>query len=352
MALDYYQVLGVERSASKDDIKKAFRTLAHKYHPDKPGGDEKKFKEVSEAYAVLSDDKKRAAYDAYGSAHGGGGFDGFDFSQFSGFQGAHGFNVNIDDLFGGFSDMFGGKGRERRGRDISIDLQLSFRESVFGAERTVTLTRDTACARCSGNGAEPGSKLVTCATCSGKGTVIESQRSPFGVFSLSRACGSCSGRGTIPEKPCAACAGRGVTRGKGDVHVRIPAGIEDGQTIRMSKYGEALLGGAPGDLYVTVHVVADPAFRREGYHLITELPIKITDALLGGTHTVATLDGPTTIDIEPMKSTDELVRIKGKGVPHGAGRRGDLVVRVRVVLPEKRSKGAMELLKKLRDEGM
>jgi molecular chaperone DnaJ len=356
---DYYRTLGVDAKASKDEIKKAFRTLAHKYHPDKQGGDEKKFKELSEAYAVLSDDKKRAEYDAYGRVFSGGsgpqgaGFDGFDFSQFGGFGGQAGFDINIDDLFGGFSDIFGGARRgEHRGRDISIDIELTFKESVFGIERRVLLTKDSDCTHCSGSGAEPGTKTKTCPTCNGKGSIVESQRSPFGVFSVPRPCNTCHGKKTVPEKPCTTCKGHGVVRREQEVVIEIPAGIDNGQVIRMSQMGEALSGGKPGDLYIKLHVSPDTRFRREGFNIVTDLPIKVTDALLGATYSVPTLDGNETVTIPPLKSVDEIIRVKGKGVPHGSNRRGDLLVRVRVEFPHKVSKGADELLKKLKEEGI
>jgi molecular chaperone DnaJ len=359
MARSYYDVLGVEKKASKDEVKKAFRTLAHKYHPDKKGGDEKKFKEISEAYSVLSDDKKRAEYDAYGRtfSDGGGaqgaGFDGFDFSQFGGFQ-SQGFDINIDDLFGGFSEAFGGGRRkgEKRGRDISIDIELSFKESVFGVERRVRLTKDSTCTHCTGTGAEPNTKTKTCPTCNGKGSIVESQRSPFGTFSVSRECGQCHGRKTIPEKPCTQCAGHGVKRTEQEVKVVVPAGIENGQMIRMTQMGEAVVGGKPGDLYIKLHVAEDKRFGREGYNLITDLPVKVSDALLGSEYTVETLDGPVQVTVPPLRSTDEIVRVKGKGVPVDAQRRGDLLVRIRVEFPHKLSNDAKELLKKLKSEGV
>lgn len=360
---DYYKVLGVEKKASKDEIKKAFHKLAHKYHPDKPGGDEKKFKEASEAYAVLGDEKKRAEYDAYGRTFSGSGagpdfsgFQGFDFSQFGGFGGAGGqqFEINIDDLFGGFSDIFGGRSgrRERRGRDISIDIELSFSESIFGVERRILLTRDVACSRCTGTGAEPGSKSVSCATCGGKGNIVESQRSPFGVFSVSRECPTCHGKKTVPEKLCSTCKGYGVERKEEEITVVVPAGIENGQVVRMGQMGEAVSGGVPGDLYVKLHVEPDVRFRREGYNLVTDLPIKVTDALLGAEYTVDTLDGPTKVTVPPLKSIDEIMRVKGRGVPIQGGKRGDLLVRLRVEFPHKLSKEAEALLKKLKGEGI
>jgi molecular chaperone DnaJ len=359
--MDYYQVLGVERKASKDDIKKAFRTLAHKYHPDKKGGDEKKFKEISEAYSVLSDDKKRAEYDSYGRVFSGGGSqgsdgftEGFDFSQFGGFgtNGNGQFEINIDDLFGGFSDIFGGKGRTKRGRDISIDIEVSFKESIFGVERRVLLTKDTDCSSCSGSGAEQGSKTKTCSTCNGKGSIVESQRSPFGFFSVSRVCTTCHGKKVVPEKPCSVCRGQGVVRKEEEVVVQVPAGIDNGAVIRLSQLGEALSGGRPGDLYIKVHVAEDKRFTKEGHNLITELPIKVSDALTGAEYVLETIDGSTTIQVPPIRSADEMLRLKGKGVPMGHNKRGDLLIKVRVEFPQKLSKEAEVLIKKLRDEGV
>lgn len=357
MARDYYAILGVDKKASKDDIKKAFRKLAHKYHPDKKGGDEAKFKEANEAYAILSDDKKRAEYDAYGRVFSGGsggagfsGFDGFDFSQFSGFNG-QGFDINFEDLFGGFTDAFSGRPRARRGRDISIDIELPFKEAIFGSTRRVLITKDAPCDTCSGSGAEPGTKTKTCPTCNGKGQVVESQRSPFGVFQSIRACSTCGGRRVVPEKACTVCRGVGVTRKEQEITVSIPPGIENGQVIRMAGLGEAVGGGASGDLYIKIHVVPHPRFRKEGYNLLTELPVKITDALLGAEYTLETLDGSVSITVPPLKSTDEVVRVKGKGVPMG-DRRGDILVRIKVEFPQKLSREAKTLLEKLKGEGI
>jgi molecular chaperone DnaJ len=364
MSADYYQLLGVDKKASKEDIKTAFRKLAHKHHPDKKGGDEKKFKEISEAYSVLSDDKKRAEYDSYGRVFSGGGgpqggqaggFEGFDFSQFGGFGNGEGFEVNLDDLFGGFSDIFGGGRRgEKRGRDISIDIELAFKESIFGVERHVLLTKDSACSRCEGNGAEPGTKTKTCPTCNGKGQVVENQRSPFGTFSVARVCETCHGKKVVPETPCTKCKGSGIERKEEEITIAIPPGIDNGQVIRMTGMGEAVSGGKTGDLYIKVHVAADKRFRREGFNIVTDLPIKITDSLIGSEYTLETLEGPTTVTVPPLRAADEILRIKGKGVPMGQGdrRRGDLLIRVKVEFPTKLSKQAKDLLQKLKEEGI
>ncbi len=353
MSKDYYQILGVEKKATKEDIKKAFRTLAHKYHPDKKGGDEAKFKEVSEAYTVLSDEKKRAEYDAYGRVFSGGGqgADGFDFSGFGGQNGVE-FDIDINDIFGGFNDIFGAGMRTHRGRDISIDIELSFKESIFGVTRKVLITKDSTCTRCTGSGAEPNTKTKNCATCNGKGQVVESRRSPFGVFSVSTTCQTCKGRRVVPEKPCTTCRGTGIERKEEEITVQVPAGIENGQVIRMGALGEAVSGGGSGDLYVKVHVRPDRKFRKEGYNIVSDLPIKITDALTGSDYTIETLDGDTSITVPPLRSADEILRVKGKGVPMERGKRGDLLIRVKVEFPQKLSKEARDLLDKLKKEGI
>ncbi len=358
MAKDYYQTLGIDKKASKEDIKTAFRKLAHKYHPDKKGGDEAKFKEVSEAYSILSDDKKRAEYDAYGRVFSGAGgqpgpgpgFEGFDFSGFQ--QG--GFNVDMGDIFGDFADMFGGGmgNRQQRGRDISIDIQLSFKESIFGVERKVLVMKNSVCDTCTGSGAEPGSKLKTCTTCNGKGKIHENRQTVFGAISMTRTCETCNGSGKVPEKPCHTCRGEGIIRKDDEISIKVPSGIEDGQMIRLTGAGEATHGGTTGDLYVKVHVAPDSRFHKEGHNLITTLNVKLTDALLGATYKLETLDGTIDIKVPQLKSFDEILRVKGKGVPTGGNRRGDLLIRLKAELPHKLSREATETLKKLREEGI
>lgn len=349
---DYYQTLGVDKAASEADIKSAFRKLAQKYHPDKKDGDEAKFKEVSEAYAVLSDKKKRAEYDAYGKtfAGGAGGFGGFDFSGFQNAQGFNGqsFEFDLGDMFGEF---FGGGRGPRRGRDISIDIELSFKESIFGAERRVLISKLGVCDTCEGSGAKQGTKLKTCVTCNGKGDIREARNSFFGTFTTTRVCPKCAGKGEVPETPCDKCRGEGVMRKEEEVQITVPAGVADGEMIRMPGRGEALAGGAAGDLYVKLHVKTDQAFSREGNNLITSLPIKLTDALLGGTYRVRTIDGDTVLEIPAGIEHGETLRVKGEGVPHGRGR-GDLVVRIDIQFPKKLSKQQRELIDKLRNEGL
>ena len=278
MAKDYYHILGVPKNAKEDDIKKAFRTLAHKYHPDKKGGDEKKFKEVSEAYSALSDKKKRAEYDAYGKTfaggapHGGhgfgGGFEGFDFSGFQngGFN-FNGQNVEFDlgDIFGEFfGGQGGGRAQQARGRDVSIDIELSFKESIFGTDRRVLVSKIGICDICKGSGAKPGSKMTTCKTCNGKGDIRETRNSIFGTVTTERACPKCHGKGEIPEAICPTCRGEGVAKRQEEIRIAVPAGVSDGEMIRMPGRGEAAPHGSAGDLYIKLHVKPDPAFRREG----------------------------------------------------------------------------------------
>jgi len=359
MAKNYYDLLGVPKNAKEEDIKKAFRTLAHKYHPDKKGGDEVKFKEVSEAYSILSDKKKRAQYDAYGSTGGpqggAGGFGGFDFSGFQngGFD-FNGQNVEFDlgDIFGEFFGGAGGGRGQARGRDVSIDIELSFKESIFGTERRVVVSKIGVCETCEGSGAKKGSKMITCTTCDGKGEIRETRNSIFGQVTTARVCPKCHGRGQMPEVACPTCHGEGVAKRQEEIHIGVPAGVSDGEMLRMPGKGEAVPGGVAGELYIKLHVKQDPAFTRQGTTLITSLAIKLTDALLGGTYGVRTLDGEEKVAVPAGINHGEMIRIKGKGVPSGRGVRGDLLVRIDITFPKKLSKGARDLIEKLRTEGL
>lgn len=349
---DYYEILGVQKNASKEDIKKAFHKLAHKYHPDKSSGDADKFKEVSEAYSILSDDKKRAEYDSYGRvfSDGAGGFQGgagFDFSQFQdAFQG-----FDFSDVF---NDFFAGQAgtRVRRGRDISIDLEISFKDSVFGTKRTVLLAKTALCETCRGTGAEPGTELETCKHCNGSGKVHETSNSIFGTITMEQPCRFCHATGKVPKEKCRTCRGEGVYRKQEEIDIIVPAGIEGGEMIRLTGAGEAIAGGNSGDLYVKVHVQPDPRFKKDGPNLVTDLSIKLSDALLGAEYKIATLDGEETISIPAGVTHGEMIRIKGKGVPAARGKRGDLFVRVKITLPSKLSRSARSLIEKLKEEGI
>ncbi|MDP3955744.1 MAG: molecular chaperone DnaJ [bacterium] len=356
MSKNYYDVLGVERSASKDDIKKAFRKLAHKFHPDKSDGDESRFKEVNEAYQILSDDKKRAEYDSYGRVFGdmGGGagqqgFGGFDFSNVDFSQGGFG---DFGDIF---SEMFGGgRARSRRGRDISIDVTLSFAEGVFGVERDILVNKVGTCESCAGTGAENGTSTKICTSCGGKGKLREARRTMLGTITTEHVCDTCQGNGSIPEHACKICEGLGVLKKNEEVHVHIPAGISDSEMIRLTSHGEAVPFGTPGDLYIKVHVESHQYFRREGDNLIVDVPVKISDVLLGTSYSITSLEGNTIeIKIPVGVSHGEILRIKGNGVPTGTGnRRGDLLARITIATPQSVSKGVRKLAEELRKEGI
>jgi len=349
---DYYEILGVQKGASQEDIKKAFRKLAHQYHPDKNKGDDAKFKEVNEAYQTLSDDGKRAQYDQFGQNFQGGpnGFGGFDFS---GFQ--NGQNFDMGDLGDIFSEFFGGgmgRRQAKRGRDISTEMSISFSEAVFGVQRKILLTKQSKCKTCSGSGGKPGTSMETCHTCNGKGQLHETKKSFLGTFSTVKTCESCHGTGKVPKEKCGTCHGAGVTRNQEEITVEIPAGINNGEMIRLSGMGEAISDGPSGDLYIKINVAKHNIFRRELNDLVTDHNIKLSDALLGTTYKLETLDGPLEVKIPEGVSPGEILRVKGKGVPHGRGKRGDILIHLHIKLPNKLSRKSRELVEKLKEEGV
>lgn len=359
---DYYKILGIEKSASKDEVKKAFRKLAHEHHPDKTKGDvtsSQKFKDASEAYSVLSDDNKRKQYDTFGSAGpGGGGFNpndfaGFDFSQFTQ-GGAGGVEFDLGDLFGEFFGGGRGRARQQRGRDISIDLTLTFEESIFGVEKDIIVSKTSSCLTCNGSGAAPGSGMETCKKCNGKGKINETRRSFIGVFNSVRVCDDCHGKGQVPKEKCPTCHGEGVLDRQQEISVRIPSGIEDGEMVRLTGMGEAVPSGVPGDLYVRVHVKQHPHIRKEGQNLAMDIKIKLTQALTGGEQMLKLLtpDGETMLKIPEGTNNGDILRIKTKGVPDDRGRRGDLLVRVSIDMPRKLSKNAKKAIDELKNEGL
>lgn len=374
MAKDYYNILGVNKGASKEEIKKAFYKLAHKYHPDKKDGDEVKFKELNEAYQVLSDDSKRSKYDQFGAgfenmggAYGGGygnanqgGFEGFDFSNFGGgFQG--GFQNGAEFDFGNLNDIFsdffgggmgGGRPESRRGRDISTEMQILFEDSIFGVSRKFLITKTSNCDTCHGKGAKPGTKMEKCKKCNGQGKVHEIKRTILGSISTTKLCNECMGFGEVPAEKCAVCKGAGVLRKEEEISLDIPAGIRDGEMIRMSGKGEAISKGTPGDLYIKVNVATHPIFKREGHDLVMSLNIKLTDALLGTEYNIETLDGPIKVKIPEGVSINEILRVKGKGVPSSKSKRGDLLIRLNIKMPNKLSRKSKEIIEKLKDEGI
>jgi len=353
MEKDYYQILGLQKGASKDEVKKAFRKKAAEHHPDKKTGNEEKYKEVTEAYSVLGDEKKKAEYDTYGQSFngaGGGGGNPFGGGGFGGFQ-QGGMDFDINDIFSQFGFGGGGGQQQQRGRDISIDINLKFEEAVFGVTRKVLLTKNNTCNTCNGNGAKPGTSLDTCSTCNGQGKVREQRQSIMGSFTTVRECNTCYGSGKIPKERCGTCAGAGVAKTEEEISIKIPAGIQNGEVIRMTGRGEAIPHGQAGDLYIKIHADAHKTIKRDGTTLSTTLPIKLTDALLGATYSVETLDGATDIKIPAGVTHGELIRIKEKGVPSDRGR-GDFMVRVSVETPKKLSKKARKLVEELQGEGI
>ena len=359
---DYYEILGVEKNSSKEEIKKAFHKLAHKYHPDKNKGDDKMFKEVNEAYQVLSDEQKRAGYDQFGhnadqfggqGGYGGqgAGFGGFDFS---GFQGQAGFDMG--DLGDIFSDFFGGQNRAstavRRGRDISTEITIPFADGIFGTTRRILINKISACDTCHGSGAKAGAKQVTCSQCNGKGQIRETKRSILGTFATTRVCEVCNGSGTVPSEMCSTCKGAGVKKKEEEIEVRIPAGIESGEMIRMTGMGEAVKHGTAGDLYIKINVSSHPKFRRDRINLVMDMEIKLSEALLGSERVIETLDGPVTIKIPEGIASGTQLRVREKGVPSSRGaKRGDLILPVTIKIPTKLSKKAKEAAELLAEEG-
>jgi len=364
MAKDYYDILGIPKSASTDEIKRAFRKLAQEHHPDK-GGDPEKFKEVNEAYQVLSDAEKRGQYDQYGktfeqarSQGGFGGFEGFrDFSTW-----AEGAGVNFEDLFsgifgGGIGDMFGmggsqGRARQRRGRDLEVALQIDFKDAVFGVKKTLALERRVACSACQGSGAEKGTSLKACDRCGGAGRVRSFQETMFGTFQSVTACPTCEGAGRVPERRCGTCKGGGTEVRSDEVPIEIPAGVEDGVTLEMRGGGEAAGRGQPaGNLYIRLRVRPDERFTRDGETIHSRVIITAAQAALGDHVTVPTVDGDVELKVPAGTQPGDQLRLKGKGVPKPRGfGRGDHIVTVTVRISSKLSKRAKELWEELRKE--
>ena len=362
MSKDYYKTLGVEKNASKDEVKKAFHKLAHKYHPDKNKGDDTKFKEVNEAYQVLSDDKKRSSYDQFGNADGpqgfGGGFGGGQggFGGFD-FNGQNGMEFDMGDLGDIFGDFFGGgmgrnKQKTKKGRDISTEINLSFKESIFGINKTIVLNRQSACNICSGTGARVGTKMNTCTVCNGQGQVREMKRSILGNFATTKVCDNCSGSGKIPSEKCSECHGNGVLKKNEDISIKIPAGISDGESLRVRGNGEAILGGTTGDLYIKMNVKSHPVYTREGINLIMNLKIKLTDSLLGVVYSLDTLDDKKIeVKIPEGIKHGEMLRVRGRGVPYNHSY-GDIIIRIEVITPSKLTRKTRELIESLKEEGL
>jgi molecular chaperone DnaJ len=345
---DYYEVLGVSRTATDVEIKSAYRKLALKYHPDRNPGDhaaEEKFKESAEAYSVLADADKRHLYDRYGHAGlGGAATGGFDPTVFTGFEDILG---GLGDIFG-LGDVFGGgrrRGGVQRGADLRYDLEISFDEAAKGTETSVQIPRLESCETCSGSGAAPGSKATTCPQCQGRGQLRYQQ----GFFTVARTCGQCRGTGSVIAKPCTTCKGAGRVQKERKLTVRVPAGIATGQRLRLSGEGEAGGPGGPaGDLYVVIHVQEHPFFQRDGNDLYCEVPLNFPTLALGGEIRIPTLEGEEPFKMPEGTGSGQSFRLRGRGMPDVSGRgRGDLFVTVKVITPKKLTKEQKKLLEQL-----
>lgn len=367
MSKDYYKILGIEKTASHDEVKKAFRKLAHQYHPDKETGNEEKFKEINEAYQVVGNEAKRKQYDQYGadfSQQGGfgGGMNWEDFMrqarQGGGQSGNGGVHVDLGDLGDIFGEMFGGGfgfgggGRSRRqqtGSDIEVRVDLTFKDAVFGIEKELELHKVSPCLRCKGDGAEPGSKISKCSTCDGHGIVEQIQRTFLGAMRSRATCPDCRGQGEIPDKPCTECTGTGVTKRLSKLKVKIPAGIEEGQAIRLTGEGEtAAYGGAAGDLYVRVRVQDSKHFTRDGQTIRSNVDVSFAQAALGTKIEVETIDGPVELKIPAGTQPNTVLKLKGKGASRvGGDVRGDHLVTINLLVPKKLSKKEKKILKDL-----
>jgi molecular chaperone DnaJ len=368
--MDYYEVLGVAKTATQDEIKKAFHKLAHKYHPDK-GGDEKKFKEINEAYQVLSDQQKRAQYDQYGRVFengqpGGNPFEGQGFNWAWGNrpQGEE-FEFDMGDIGDVFAEFFGGgfgggarratKKDNKKGKDIQVDIEIDLERTLKDSVEKINLAKQVVCHRCNGAGAEPGSKIKECVSCRGTGQVQQVKKTIFGSYTTLATCPECKGEGTIPENPCNVCKGEGRLKGEETIEVRIPAGIDTNQVIRVDGKGDAgKKGGKAGNLFIRIFVKQNPVFERRGDDLFAESQISFSQAALGDEIELKTLDG-TNILLQVPEGTEsgKVLRISGKGIPHFGGYgKGNLYVELKVKTPKKLSRKQKELLEKLKEEGL
>ncbi|CAN5444054.1 molecular chaperone DnaJ [soil metagenome] len=346
---DYYEILGVGKSASADEIKKAFRKAAIEHHPDR-GGNEEKFKEVNEAYEVLKDDKKRQRYDQFGHA-GVGGNSGGDGNPFGGFSGGQNVNFDFGDLgFGDiFSSFFGGgqqrSSRSRRGRDVETEMVISFEDAVFGTQAELNMVMDVPCGHCKGTTAEPGHELKACDTCKGSGQVMNVTRTIFGNIQQASVCPTCQGTGKVPEKACSVCKGKGTEHKNQEVMLKVPAGIDDGATIRLREHGEAIAHGPRGDLYVNIKVKPHKLFTREGDLILSEQTVSMVEASLGAEINIETVDGGIKMKIPSGTQGGTDFKLSGHGVPHmRGGTRGAHIVTINVETPRELSKTQKELL--------
>jgi molecular chaperone DnaJ len=367
MPQDYYKILGVSRDASEADIKKAFRRLAHKYHPDK-GGDEKKFHKINEAYQVLSSKEKRNQYDQFGRTFEGvgqggfsGGFPGFDFGSFSRQARDGGAGFGFDNLGDIFEEFFSaGKERQkedlRRGNDIQLDVEIGLEDTLSSQKREFSIYKNKICPRCQGSGAEPGTKIKECSTCRGEGRVQEMKRTIFGTITHYAICPTCRGEGNIPEKPCNVCHGEGRIKNDEKIDITIPAGVDSGQVMRFKGKGDAgKRGGASGDLYVRIFVKRHPVFERRGDDLYATVKATFSELVLGGQIEIPVLDKEKTTYLKIPAGTEsgKVFRISQKGIPLFSGYgRGNLYVGITVDTPKRLTRKQKELLKKLQEQGL
>lgn len=369
MAKNYYQILGVEQNASYEDIKKAYRQLAHKYHPDKKGGDEKKFKEISEAYQILNDKGKREQYDKFGRVFEGQGAKeggGFDYSAFqgSGF-GEQNFNFDFgsfsaEDLFEQFFNSgFNSRERERkninRGRDIEVEIKIDLKDVLQNFEKKINLVKKIVCSRCGGLGNEQGTKIKECFSCRGEGQIQQIKRTILGTIGRYVLCPECNGQGKIPEKPCNVCKGEGRIEGEEQIEISIAAGVDSGQVLKFSGQGEAgKRGGKKGDLYVRIFVRPNPLFQRKGDDVYSIFPVSFSVVALGGEIEIFGLDGKKILlKIPSGVESGKIFKISDKGIPHFSGwGKGDMYVKLLVKTPKKLTKKQKELLEKLKEEGI
>jgi len=367
MPKDYYQILGIPRNASKEEIKKAYRKLAHKYHPDK-GGDEAQFKKINEAYQTLSDERKRGQYDQFGrvfegsggqggfdwftSQHGGPGGFKFDFGE----GGGGGADFDFSDIFEDFIGGFGARSRtrDRRGRDIRLEFEISFEKAVFGGKEEVEYARLARCERCGGKGGEPDSAEQNCSSCSGRGNVQKTQRTFLGSFTQVSTCAECLGSGKRPEVLCRVCSGRGVKHALEHLEVFVPKSVQDGEVLKITGKGEvSQQGGPPGDLYLKIRVSSHKHYRRQGDDIVMQIPIKLSQAILGDTVEFETPDGVIRMKIPEGSQPGDILKVRGKGAFLSSGYgRGDLLVEVKVEVPKRLNRQTREMMEKLRKEGL
>jgi molecular chaperone DnaJ len=355
MSKDYYKTLGVEKNASAEEIKKAFRKAAHKYHPDKSDGDEAKFKQANEAYQTLSNEQKRSQYDRFGSAGGnmGGGtsqgFGGFDFSGYQNGQGFDFGDIDLGDIFGG--GFSGGRrsSRVRRGSDLQMRINLEFVDAIFGVKKTVEIEHTKSCSDCTGSGSKKESDTEICPECKGEGKI---QTRMMGIFATVAECPTCEGSGKVPKEKCPSCRGAGVNREKEKIEFTVPSGIKNGDTLRISGKGEAIKNGQTGDLFIQVVISPHPRYGRNGLDLLLVHTIGITDAVLGAKHEIDLLDGKK-LDVKIPSATlhGTTLRIVGRGIDTGSTK-GNLLITIKIDIPKKLSKRAKEAIDILQQEGL